>query len=264
MLGSSCLRQSCPLVARAVCSRRMELTATACGRHVRTRESCASTRPEQGGKHGRTQIWPLRVGDLADEVAGRRGVLSLEVLVSSKRKFERKPSDFNSAKWTAEHTQLVNARAERLRADGYAVYLEGQNEFRLKGRVGATLAGKADIVAVKEGDACVIDCKTGAEHHSDKMQVLLYMLVLPLTVDHCRGKALRGEVQYKADVVHIAPTEVDEAFREMFRSNMGLAASEDAPAKTPSYSECRFCDITSADCPDRVDEATTVMETDLF
>ena len=119
-------------------------------------------------------------------------------------------------------------------------------------------------MAIREGDACVIDCKTGAEHHSDKMQVLLYMLVLPLTVSHCRGKALRGEVQYKANVAHIEPREVDDAFREMFRSHMTFAASANAPSKTPSYSECRFCDITSADCPERVEEPTAITETDLF
>ena len=48
--------------------------------------------------------------------------------------FEKTPSDFDLAKWTAEHTQLMNVRAEELRADGYAVYLEGQNAFRMKGK----------------------------------------------------------------------------------------------------------------------------------
>jgi hypothetical protein len=34
----------------------------------------------------------------------------------------------------------------------------------------------------------------------------------------------------------------------------------------PSLSECRFCDLTVADCPERIDEArrVEVVETDLF
>ena len=178
--------------------------------------------------------------------------------------FDKVPSDFDLARWTADHTQLLHARADELRAQGYSVYLEGQNDFRLKGRGGAPLAGKAAIVAIKGDDACVIDCKTGAGRHSDKLQVLLYMLSLPLTVGHCRGRALRGEVQYRDHVVGIAPAEVDDAFREKLRSYMALAGSDEAPARAPSYSECRFCDITAADCPERVGEATGATETDLF
>jgi len=178
--------------------------------------------------------------------------------------YDRLPSDFDLARWTAEHTQLLHARADELREQGYAVYLEGQNDFRLKGNNGATLSGKADIVAVKGDDAFVVDCKTGKERTSDKLQVLLYMLALPLSAPHCRSRRLRGEVQYREAVVPIAASQVDDAFRDMVRSSMDVAASAEAPAKTPSPSECRFCDVTSSDCPDRIDEAATVTATDLF
>ena len=178
--------------------------------------------------------------------------------------YDRIPSDFDLARWTAEHTQFLQARADELRGQGYAVYLEGQNDFRLRGNNGATLSGKADIVAVKGDDAFVIDCKTGKERTSDKLQVLTYMLALPLSATHCRGLRLRGEVQYRDAVVGIPASEVDDAFREMVKGAMDVAASDEAPAKTPSASECRFCDVTVRDCPERIDEALQVTVTDLF
>jgi len=178
--------------------------------------------------------------------------------------YDRIPTDFDLARWTADHTRLLHDRAGELRAQGYAVYLEGQNEFRLKGNNGATLSGKADIVAIGKDDAFVIDCKTGKERTSDKLQVLLYMLALPLGPAHCRGRLLRGEVQYREAVVPIAASKVDDAFREMVKDAMNVAASAEPPARTPSPSECRFCDVTATDCPDRVDGATSEAATDLF
>jgi len=179
-------------------------------------------------------------------------------------KFDKVPSDFDLARWTADHTQLVNSRADQLRADGYAVFLEGQNDFVVTGANGAKLSGKADIVAINEEDSCVIDCKTGKERHSDKLQVLLYMLMLPRTVNHCRGRVLRGEVRYTDHVIPIDPSAVDDKFKAMLRTYMDMAASDQAPPKAPSHSECRFCEITSADCPERIDEPTAATETDLF
>ena len=43
-----------------------------------------------------------------------------------------------------------------------------------------------------------------------------------------------------------------------------LADAERPPARTPSQSECAFCEITAADCPDRVEEGPEEGETELF
>ena len=51
-----------------------------------------------------------------------------------------------------------------------------------------------------------------------------------------------------------------EAVDEKFIQNLGALIrrlSTDEPARrVPSPQECRFCDITAADCPQRVDEAS--------
>ena len=182
----------------------------------------------------------------------------------ARNKFEKVPSDFNLARWTVEHTEMLSARADELRSQGYEVFIEGQNDFKLDGKNGATLAGKADIVAIREDDACVVDCKTGADKNSDKIQVLLYMLALPIKTPHCRGRTLRGEVQYRGGVVHIPPEAVDSQLKERLRRFMDIAASSETPRKVPSYSECSYCGLTSDDCPERVTEPPEPAPTDLF
>lgn len=62
--------------------------------------------------------------------------------------YERKPTSFDLAAWTAQHNEMVRTRAEALRAGGHEVYVEDQNKFSLRGRA-ATLGGKPDLVAVR-------------------------------------------------------------------------------------------------------------------
>ena len=62
------------------------------------------------------------------------------------------PSDFDSARWMLDHTALVNEARESREKLGYEVFTEGQNSFRLRGKL-ATLAGKPDLIALKGSDA---------------------------------------------------------------------------------------------------------------
>jgi RecB family exonuclease len=179
-------------------------------------------------------------------------------------KYDKKPSDFNLAEWTVNHNNMLRQRVESLKNDGFDVYVEGQNDFKIKGSTGATLAGKADIVAIKDDGALIIDCKTGQERHSDKMQVLIYMLILPKTHRAVQGKKIIGEIQYNSASISIDANDVSEDFKKTFRECMQQISDETAPEKVPSYSECSFCDITKDDCPDRIDEAPKTVETDLF
>ena len=72
----------------------------------------------------------------------------------------RPPSDFDNAKWMLDHTALVNRERESRESLGYTVHVENQNSFRLRGRY-ATLAGRPDLITIKNGDAVSIDAKTG-------------------------------------------------------------------------------------------------------
>ncbi len=213
-----------------------------------------------GSKRNSPYVW---VTWLTKPLAGEESC-QWKLWFKSNFQFTKRPSDFNLAKWSAEHTALTETRAKELRDNGYSVYIEDQNSFKLQGGNGAVLSGKADIVAVKDGDACVIDCKTGSEKHSDKLQVLLYMYVLPKTIARYRGLSLRGEVQYSDHITSIGVDEIDDRFKGLIRGKMNLAASVEEPEKAPSFGECRFCDIPVSECPERIDKDSEVVKTDIF
>ena len=46
---------------------------------------------------------------------------------------------------------------------------------------------------------------------------------------------------------------VDQGFIENLSALIRRIAAPEAPHRVPSVAECRFCDITAADCPERVD-----------
>jgi hypothetical protein len=183
--------------------------------------------------------------------------------------FDKVPSTFDLAAWKAAHGEMVRARADELRGEGYTVFVEGQNKFTLKGKA-ATLGGVADLVAVRDGEGLVVDCKSGKQRDSDAFQVLTYMLVLPLTHEACRHVKLAGEVQYRESRLRIEPEKLSDELKGLIRATIERVGGDAPPARVPSASECRFCDITAADCPERVDAASGLgasageVETDLF
>jgi hypothetical protein len=167
--------------------------------------------------------------------------------------YDRRPSDFDLAKWTADHAAMVREQAAGLRAEGYHVMLEGQNAFKMLGRHAVTLAGKPDIVAERDGRVQVIECKTGSPRVSDHMQVLIYMLILPYVRPNWKLVPLQGCLQYRHDQVAIPARAVDDAFRTRFRHLMAQVGGASALVRVPSYAECQFCDISRRDCPERVE-----------
>ena len=181
--------------------------------------------------------------------------------------YTKMSSDFNLAKWSAEHGAMVAARAKALEAEGYTVYLEDQNSFRVRGRGGAVLSGKPDIVAARGDELRVVDCKTGGQRHSDVMQVLLYMFVLSQPNGHqaYKGQTIVGEVMYRGSSVEL-PLEALEAevFKETLTRVVEVVVAPEAPEPAPSYRECKFCDISKVYCPMRNDQPPSFAETDLF
>jgi len=179
--------------------------------------------------------------------------------------FDKVPSDFDLAAWKAAHGEMVRARAEELRGEGYGVFVEDQNKFSLKGQA-ATLGGVPDLVAVRDGQGLVVDCKSGRQRDSDAFQVLTYMLVLPLTHEACRGVSLAGEVQYRDSRLPIPSEKLNGELKGLISATIERVGGEAPLPKVPSLSECRFCDLTVADCPERIDEARRVeaIESELF
>ena len=165
------------------------------------------------------------------------------------------PSDFDNAKWMLDHTALLNRERESRESLGYTVYVENQNSFRLRGRY-ATLAGKPDLIAVKNADAVIIDAKTGRPNPHHAVQVMNYQYALPLALPQYQGVQFSGQVAYPDSYIRIPASRTDRQFVNSLGALIRRLAGDVPPRGVPSLGECRFCDITSADCPDRVEEQT--------
>ena len=147
----------------------------------------------------------------------------------------------------------MNRERESRESLGYTVYVENQNPFPLWGRQ-ATLAGKPDLIAVKNPDAVIIDAKTGRPSPHHAVQVMVYQYAVPLTLAQHQGIKFRGQVAYPDSNVSIPASRTDSEFVRNLGALIRRLAN-DAPARrVPSLAECRFCDITSADCPERVEK----------
>ena len=164
-------------------------------------------------------------------------------------------SDFDNAKWMLDHTALVNRERESRESLGYTVHVENQNSFRLRGRY-ATLAGKPDLIAVKNSDAVIIDAKTGRPSPHHTVQVMLYQYAVPKALDQYRGMEFRGDVAYPESNLSIPASRIDRNFVDNLGALIRHLASDTPARRVPSYDECRFCDITVADCPERVEGRT--------
>ena len=68
------------------------------------------------------------------------------------------------------------------------------------------------------------------------------------------GLALSGQVAYPDHVVDIPAAAVDEGFIRNLGGLIRRLAAETSARRVPSPMECRFCEITKADCPDRLEE----------
>jgi len=182
------------------------------------------------------------------------------------KSYDKVPADFDLAKWTIEHNELVSSRREELREDGYRVYVEDENAFKRIGKTGIVVSGKPDLLAIRDGHGLIEDCKTGRPRTSDQLQVLVYLLLLPIKDPRCANVELSGRVVYKTNTVDVPAEGLDDAFKNRFVELVHRVGGESPLPKAPTWSECRWCDIGPADCLYRVTEPpeSAEAETDLF
>ena len=159
--------------------------------------------------------------------------------------YDKMPSDFDVARWTMEHTDLLNKLIADLEEQGCKLFIEHQNGFRVvSSRTGAVIGGRA----------VVYDVKTGQESASHIVQVQIYMYLLPRSeLVEWQGRKLEGAVVYKdGRQVDIPADSIGDTFVARLADFMQKMTSPLSPRRVPSKPECGFCELTSADCPDRI------------
>ena len=190
-------------------------------------------------------------------LTGEKSCLYAAWFKANHQNYKKKPSDFNSAKWNMEHTDLMNEFVEELEERGCQIFIERQNSFRVESaRSGVVVGGTPDIIAVyPDGRAVIYDAKTGQESASHIAQVQLYMYLLPKAqIARWKGKRFEGTVVYAdGSERHIAADSVDDAFVSRLVEFMRKMTSDMPPRRVPSLAECGWCELTKADCPERME-----------
>lgn len=205
------------------------------------------------------EVWPSSISGI---LSGERSCLLQPW--SKANYLLPKDTSFDAATWKANHTALMEQTVERLKADGWALQVESQNFFKVKG-TSCTLAGKPDIVAKKGPITRVYDCKSGAIRDEHQAQVGIYCIALPL---HWNAPTLapyiEGAVVYPQSEFLLPAGYLDKLRPRLFAllKRIGEATF---PEATPSQSECRFCMVPFQLCAERwvsVEPAAPVQTTE--
>jgi hypothetical protein len=174
----------------------------------------------------------------------------------SQYKYEKQPETPERqeffAKYTAKHDAITRTRAAELKALGYLTKEEDENKFKLQGKAG-DLAGKPDLTGIKDDTALVVEAKSGKRREADLWQVLVYLFALPRTWMKGSGLKLVGEVEYANERRQVPP--LDEQRAQKIGQIMQTVTGPDIPPTSPSFHECRYCDIIG--CEDKVTEDDT-------
>ena len=175
--------------------------------------------------------------------------------------WDKPPSDFNQAEWLAHHTSLLNEQRDQWTQKGYDVRVENQNAFRLRGQ-SATLAGKPDLLVLQNNRVLVVDVKGGKPQPWHHYQIMIYMYAMPRALPEYRDTHLAGEIIYPTHNDRVPQGGIDQGFIRNLGSLIRSIAADKPAIRVPSTSECRFCDITTEDCPERVDSQAEVVNGD--
>ena len=181
------------------------------------------------------------------------------------KSYSKASTGFDSAKWQIEHTDLLNRIRTNLETEGQTIYTENQNYFNLHGK-SATLSGKPDLVTINGNNGIIIDAKTGEESASHMIQLLIYMYALPKALPQYGSIKFEGKIIYSNNEVFIPSDAVNNSFTEKLVVLIKRITSETPANKIPSSQECKFCNITSSDCAERIeqDEPPIASSTDDF
>jgi hypothetical protein len=181
-------------------------------------------------------------------MAGESACLWSSWFRANHQHYHKMPASLDLAQWNIEHTRLLSDTREALLCCGAALRVESQNGFQFGHRSGAVLAGKPDLVAIEDATVTVVDCKTGRPKTSDRVQVMIYMFVLPYCFPELAVYRIKGKVVYRGEEIDVPAASADHRFGENLDYFLDRLATEIPPVSVPSVSECRLCDITKQDC----------------
>ena len=116
------------------------------------------------------------------------------------RTWQKLDSGLNQVRYNIIHTEIIRRCAEELELRGFAVAVEHQNDFKVTLQ-GATISGRPDRVATRNDEAVIVDAKAAQCGQAHEIQVMLYMMFLPLADRLYSDLKITVEVYYGHDRV---------------------------------------------------------------
>ena len=83
---------------------------------------------------------------------------------------------------------------------------------------------------------------------------MIYLYAIPRAIERYRTLKIRGQVTYEDHTIRIPPETVNERFIQNLAALIRRLPDGKPTKRVPSPQECRFCDISAADCPQPTDE----------
>ena len=82
---------------------------------------------------------------------------------------------------------------------------------------------------------------------------MIYLYAIPMALEQYRNLKLSGQVTYRDHTVRVPAEAADDQFIQNLGTLIRRLAADKPTVLVPSRQECRFCDITAEDCPQRVE-----------
>lgn len=170
-----------------------------------------------------------------------------------------KTSDFNSVKHNLKHTALRNRLLDELKGKGCGIWVEKELFWD---RPRAVIAGRVDAIAVKGDQGMVFEVKSGREKISDKVQLMIYMWLLPRVLKRFQNVLFEGMLVYPDKRIKVSSAELDEEFSKILTDFIVDLIEVEPDRKYPNVWECNYCNIT--ECDERIKEKEAEEPSDYF
>lgn len=168
--------------------------------------------------------------------------------------YKKLPESPELARWQINHSRLLYELRKERKAAGEKLFVESMARISHQIKPDLFLEGVPDLIAVSDNDVTIYDCKTGEQKASHQVQVMIYIYYILHQLNRFPGLNPKGKVRYSDGMeIEIPDTLIDEKFIENLNYFINILSSEQPPPKTPSQFECKYCNISKIDCPERMD-----------
>jgi CRISPR/Cas system-associated exonuclease Cas4 (RecB family) len=175
----------------------------------------------------------------------------LEAWIKARYRMDKDPASASRlADFKLRHTALLTEERTRLDSEGWKLTVE--RFIQVTGTT-AILSGKPDLIAQRANHRpLIVDTKGGEPRDTDVAQIKIYMVMVPLAWKS-------PQMQFDGVLVYANPTmrmvipasDTEETKQQLFPLLKKLGTMPQPPP-TPTVSNCKWCEVPTSMCPDKI------------